>query len=111
PSYFERGSGARVHDVDGHVYIDYLLAFGAQLLGYARPEVEAAASRQAQRGNLLSLNHPLHVELIETLLPLFPGAEQGIFFKTGSEATTAALRIARQKTGRRAVARAGYHGW
>jgi glutamate-1-semialdehyde 2,1-aminomutase len=111
PSYFERGQGATLEDVDGHSYIDYLMAFGAQLLGYARPEVDAAAYQQAQRGNLLSLNHPLHVELVDTLLPLFPGMERGVFFKTGSEATTAALRIARQKTGRRAVARAGYHGW
>ena len=111
PSYFERGQGAMLYDVDGHAYVDYLMAFGAQLLGYARPEVDGAAAQQAQRGNLLSLNHPLHLELIETLLPLFPGAERGVFFKTGSEATTAALRIARQKTGRKAVARAGYHGW
>ena len=111
PSYFDFGQGAKLRDVDGHLYLDYLMAFGAQLLGYARPEVEAAAQRQGQHGNLLSLNHPLHLELIETLLPLFPGAEMGAFFKSGSEATTAALRIARQKTGRRAVARAGYHGW
>jgi glutamate-1-semialdehyde aminotransferase len=111
PSYFDQGRGARLRDVDGHSYVDYLMAFGAQLLGYARPEVEAAAHAQGQRGNLLSLNHPLHIELIETLLPLFPGADLGVFFKNGSEATTAALRIARQKTGRRSVARAGYHGW
>jgi glutamate-1-semialdehyde 2,1-aminomutase len=111
PSYFDQGRGARLRDVDGHIYVDYLMAFGAQLLGYVRPEVEAAAHEQGQQGNLLSLNHPLHVELIETLLPLFPGAEMGTFFKNGSEATTAALRIARQKTGRRGVARAGYHGW
>jgi glutamate-1-semialdehyde 2,1-aminomutase len=111
PSYFDQAHGARLRDVDGHSYVDYLMAFGAQLLGYVRPEVEAAAHQQGQRGNLLSLNHPLHIELIETLLPLFPGAEMGVFFKNGSEATTAALRIARQKTGRRSVARAGYHGW
>jgi len=111
PSYFDRGRGAMLRDVDGHAYVDYLMAFGAQLLGYVRPEVQAAAQRQGERGNLLSLNHPLHIELIETLLPLFPGAELGVFFKNGSEATTAALRIARQKTGRRSVARAGYHGW
>jgi glutamate-1-semialdehyde 2,1-aminomutase len=98
-------------DVDGHEYVDYLMAFGAQLLGYARAEVDSRAAAQAQRGNLLSLNHPLHAELIETLLQKFPGMEQGVFFKTGSEATTAALRIARQATGRRSVARAGYHGW
>jgi glutamate-1-semialdehyde 2,1-aminomutase len=111
PMYFDRASGCRVFDVDGNQYIDYLMAFGAYLLGYAHPEVEAAAFAQAQRGRLISLNHPQHVEFIEALLPRFPGMEMGVFFKTGSEATTAALRIARRHTGRRRVARCGYHGW
>lgn len=111
PLYFERGRGARIFDVDGHEYIDYLMAFGAHLLGYAREEVNGAAARQAAQGGLLSLNHGLHVQLVEALLPKLLGAEMAAFFKTGSEATTAALRIARAHTGRRAVARAGYHGW
>jgi glutamate-1-semialdehyde 2,1-aminomutase len=111
PSYFEAGRGCRINDVDGHEYIDYLMAFGTHLLGYARAEIAEAAAQQASRGALLSLNHPLHVQLVETLLPLLPGAELAMFFKTGSEATTAALRIARAYTGRRMVARAGYHGW
>jgi glutamate-1-semialdehyde 2,1-aminomutase len=111
PLYFQSGSGALIRDVDGHEYIDFLMAFGAHLLGYARREVNAAAAEQAQRGGLLSLNHPLHVELLEAVLPSLPGAEMGVFFKTGSEATTAALRMARAHTGRRAVVRAGYHGW
>lgn len=111
PTYFERGYGCRLVDVDGHEYCDFLLAFGAYLLGYAREEVDAAAFAQARKGTLLSLNHPLHVELLEQVLPRLPGGEMGAFFKTGSEATTAALRIARAHTGRRAVARAGYHGW
>jgi len=111
PAYFERGQGARIWDVDGHEYVDYLMAFGTQLLGYAHAEVERAARAQSTQGNLLSLNHPLHVDLVEALLTLFPGAEMGVFFKTGSEATTAALRVARHKTGRRLVARSGYHGW
>jgi glutamate-1-semialdehyde 2,1-aminomutase len=111
PLYFESGQGATIRDADGHEYIDYLMAFGACLLGYARPEVDDAAAAQARRGALLSLNHPMHAELVETLLPRLPGAEMGAFFKTGSEATTAALRIARAHTGRRAVVRAGYHGW
>jgi glutamate-1-semialdehyde aminotransferase len=109
--YFEHGRGAELTDVDGHHYVDFLMAFGAVLLGYARPEVDAAAASQGARGRLLSLNHPLHIEFIEQLLPHFPWAEQGIFFRTGSEATTAALRIARQRTGRRRIARSGYHGW
>ena len=111
PMYFERASGCRVWDVDGNQYIDYLMAFGAYLLGYAHPEVEAAAFTQAQRGRLISLNHPQHVAFIEALLARFPGLQMGVFFKTGSEATTAALRIARRATGRRRVARCGYHGW
>jgi len=111
PAYFEAGRGARIRDVDGNEYIDYLMAFGSHLLGYAREEVTAAAFEQAARGALLSLNHPLHLQLVQSLLPALPGAEMGAFFKTGSEATTAALRIARAHTGRRVVVRAGYHGW
>ncbi len=109
--YFERGKGARIWDVDGHEYVDFLLAFGAFLLGYADEEVDRAAFEQASRGNLLSLNHPLHLRFIEALLERFPAADMGVFLKTGSEATTAALRIARRATGRRMVARCGYHGW
>jgi glutamate-1-semialdehyde 2,1-aminomutase len=111
PSHFERGEGARVWDADGNEYLDFIMAYGPFLLGYARPEVDEAAFAQARRGNLLSLNHPLHLTFLEQLLEHFPGAEMGTFFKTGSEATTAALRIARKATGRRLVARCGYHGW
>jgi glutamate-1-semialdehyde aminotransferase len=111
PLYFERGKGCRVWDVDGHQYIDYLMAFGAQLLGYAHPDVDRAVAKQSEDGQLLTMNHRRHVEFIESLLPVFPGADMGVFFRTGSEATTAAVRIARRCTGRRKVARCGYHGW
>lgn len=111
PMYFERGAGSRCWDVDGNEYIDYVMAYGPPLLGHACEEVDTAAYEQARRGNLLSLNHPLHVRFVERLVGRFPGAEMGMFFKTGSEATTAALRLARRATGRRVVARCGYHGW
>jgi glutamate-1-semialdehyde 2,1-aminomutase len=111
PMYFESALGAYIKDVDGRTYVDWLMAFGPYLLGYAQPDVEHAAFEQARHGRLLSLNHPLHVAFIEALLPLFPGAQMGCFFRNGSEATTAALRIARRATGRRRVARCGYHGW
>ncbi|MBZ5711666.1 aspartate aminotransferase family protein [Nannocystis pusilla] len=111
PMYFERGEGCRVWDVDGHEYIDFIMAYGPPLLGYAHEEVDRAAFDQARRGNLLSLNHPLHLRFVERLVARFPGAEMGAFFKTGSDATTAALRLARRATGRRRVARCGYHGW
>ncbi len=111
PCYFVEGCGSRIRDVDGHEYIDFIMAFGPFLLGYAHPEVDATAIKQLKRGHLLSLNHPLHVRFVECLLERFPGAEMGTFFRTGSEATTAALRVARRATGRRVVMRAGYHGW
>lgn len=111
PMYFERGRGGRCWDVDGNEYIDLIMAYGPFPLGYADPAVDAAAMRQAERGNLLSLNHPLHVEFAEALVGRFPAAQMAVFLKTGSEATTAALRIARRYTGRRKVARCGYHGW
>jgi len=111
PMYFERGAGCRVWDVDGHEYIDYVMAYGPLLLGYAHEAVDRAAFEQARRGNLLTLNHPLHLRFIERLVARFPGAEMGAFFKTGSDATTAALRLARRATRRRRVARCGYHGW
>jgi glutamate-1-semialdehyde aminotransferase len=111
PMYFERGKGCRIVDVDGHEYIDMFMAFGPYLLGYAHEEVDAAAVEQLRRGSVLSMNHPLHLEFLERLVARFPGAEMGQFFKTGSEATTAALRLARRATGRRKVARCGYHGW
>jgi glutamate-1-semialdehyde 2,1-aminomutase len=111
PLYFERGRGGRIWDADGNEYVDFIMAYGPFLLGYAHAEVDGAAVDQARRGNLLSLNHPLHLTFVEALLRRFPAAEMGVFVKTGSEATTAAVRIARRATGRRLIARCGYHGW
>ena len=87
------------------------MAYGAVGLGYACAEVDRAAFAQTTQGSLVSLNHPLHVQFIESLLERFPFAEMGVFLKTGSEATTAAVRIARRATGRKWVVRCGYHGW
>ncbi len=111
PMYIKRGRGCRITDVDGHEYTDYLMAFGAFLLGYADPEVDAAAREEQARGSLLSMNRPQHVLFAEALVGRFDCADMAVVLKTGSEATTAALRIARRSTGRRRVARAGYHGW
>src|SRR4051794_32884850 len=79
PMYMTRGQGARCWDADGHEYIDYIGAYGPFLLGYAHPLVDAAACAQVARGNLLSLNHPLHVEFAERLVARFPGAEMAAF--------------------------------
>lgn len=111
PMYMARGQGARCWDVDGNEYLDYVGAYGPFLLGYANEAIDRAACEQLRKGNLLTLNHPLHVEFAERLVARLPGAQMAALFKTGSEATTAALRIARAATGRKRVMRCGYHGW
>src|ERR1700710_385811 len=111
PMYIESGRGCRIRDVDGNEYIDFLMAFGAFLLGYADPEVDAAARRELEQGAVLSMNRPPHGRFAEVLVERFAAADMAMLLKTGSEATAAALRIARRATGRRRVVRAGYHGW
>jgi len=111
PVFLERGDGCRVWDVDGNEYIDYPCALGPVVLGYHDREVDAAAHEQVSSGPCYSLGHPLEVEVAELIVEMVPGAEMVRFLKTGSEATTAAVRLARAATGREHVAMCGYHGW
>lgn len=111
PTYLERGRGCRVWDVDGHEYIDWIMALGPMLLGYADPDVDAAVARQLRDGPTFSLMHPLEVEVAELLTSVIPSAEMVRFLKTGSGGNSAAVRIARAYTGRDVIATAGYHGW
>jgi glutamate-1-semialdehyde aminotransferase len=111
PKYLVRGRGCRVTDADGHEYIDYPMALGAVLLGHAYPAVVEAVERQLRAGSLFTLMHPLEVEVAERLCDLVPCAEMVRFVKNGSDATAAAVRLARAYTGRERVAYCGYHGW
>jgi glutamate-1-semialdehyde aminotransferase len=111
PKYLVSGRGCRVTDADGHEYIDYPMALGAVLLGHAWPAVVEAVARQAACGTLFTLMHPLEVEVAERLCDLVPCAEMARFMKSGSDATAAAVRVARAYTGRERVAYSGYHGW
>ncbi|MGH7722070.1 MAG: aminotransferase class III-fold pyridoxal phosphate-dependent enzyme, partial [Candidatus Dormibacteria bacterium] len=111
PVFLERGEGCRVWDVAGNVYIDYPCALGPMVLGYGDAEVDRAVSDRVLAGPCFSLGHPLEVEVAELLVEMVPGAEMVRFLKTGSEATTAAVRLARAATGREHVAMCGYHGW
>jgi glutamate-1-semialdehyde 2,1-aminomutase/spore coat polysaccharide biosynthesis protein SpsF len=111
PIFLERGKGCRVWDVDGNEYIDYVQGLLPNILGYAHPEVNAAAAAQLQEGHSFSLPHPLEVELAERLTRLIPCAEMVRFGKNGSDATSGAVRAARAFTGRDRIACCGYHGW
>lgn len=111
PEFAQRASGAYFWDVDGHRYIDYLMAYGPILLGHADQRVNAAVSQQMADGVLYSVEHPKVVELAERLCGLIPCAERATFLVGGSSATLAAIRCARVHTGRERVVRCGYHGW
>ena len=111
PKFLVRGRGSHVWDADGNEYIDYPMGLGPVSLGHGHPEVIAAVNRQIHEGTAFSLMHPLEVELAERLIRMVPCAEQVRFGKNGSDATSACIRAARAKTGRKHVARCGYHGW
>lgn len=112
PQFFSRADGCRVWDVDGNEYIDFMCAWGPNLLGYHHPRVEAAA--QAQLKMVDSGNGPTEtlVELAELMTATLDHADWCMFQKNGTDATTACVTIARAGTGRRKVlvAKGAYHG-
>jgi glutamate-1-semialdehyde 2,1-aminomutase len=111
PKYLRRGRGARVWDVDGNEYVDYVMGVGPISLGYTYAAVDEAICLQLEEGITFSLMHPLEVEVAELLREVIPGAESVRFAKTGAEVTSAAVRLARAFTGRSKVLCCGYHGW
>lgn len=111
PRYLARGKGAHVWDVDGNEFVDFPMALGPVLLGYAEPVVDDAIRRQLDDGITFTLMHPLEVEVAERIVALCPGVEAVRFAKSGSDAVSAAVRAARARTGRDMVLVAGYHGW
>lgn len=111
PLFLDRGVGACVWDVDGNEFIDYVLGLLPVVLGYRDPDVDAAIRLQLERGISFSLATDLEPELAERLVEIIPCAEMVRFGKNGSDATSAAIRLARAFTGRNRIAMAGYHGW
>lgn len=111
PYYLTRGRGAHVWDADGNEYVDYIMSLCAVTLGYGDPDVNAAVRAQLEDGVILSLPHPLEIEVAERIVAMVPCAEKVRFGKNGSDATSGAVRIARAFTGRDRVAACGYHGW
>ena len=111
PTHLVRGRGAHLWDVDGNEWIDEPMALGPILLGYAEPVVDDAIRAQLDDGITFTLMHPLEVEVAERIVAMCPGVERVRFAKSGSDATSAAIRAARAHTGRDRVISVGYHGW
>jgi glutamate-1-semialdehyde 2,1-aminomutase len=103
PQILERGKGAYVWDPEGNRYLDYGMALRAVTIGYADARVNAAALREIERGNNLTRASVTELQAAELLTSTIPGAEMVKFAKNGSNATTAAAKIARAYTGRRYI--------
>lgn len=112
PIFFEKGKGGRIIDVDGNEYIDYLCAYGPIIIGYCEAEIDNAVIEQIRdKGSCFSLTQRTQNELVQKLVEVIPCCEMAAIVKTGSDATTIAIRVARAHTGKLKVARCGYHGW
>ena len=111
PFFASKGSGSYLWDVDGNKYVDLVASLAAVTLGYGDPEINKAVKRQLKKGVSLSLSSKLETVVAEKIIDLVPSAEMVRFAKNGSDATSAAVRIARHFTGRDHIISIGYHGW
>ncbi len=113
PSVFVSATGSWMTDVEGKRILDVTAASGSLLLGNQHPKVVEAVSRCVREHGAVfaSTLTPQRIELAERLCERYPAGEKAVFCKTGSEATTTAIRLARAATGRDLILTSGYHGW
>ena len=112
PVYFSKAKGCHVWDLDGREYIDMsIMGIGTNILGYCHNEVDDAVHQVVKEGNLSTFNCPEEVYLAERLVELHPWADMVRLARSGGEANSIAIRIARAASGRDKVAVCGYHGW
>jgi glutamate-1-semialdehyde 2,1-aminomutase len=112
PLVIDHAKGARLFDVDGREYIDFVCSWGALILGHAQPDVVAAISDQAARGTSFGMTSPLEVELGEKITKAIPSVEMVRFVNSGTEAAMSAIRLARGFTHRDLMVKfeGCYHG-
>lgn len=113
PRYMSHGQGARLYDVDGREYVDWMMAFGALPLGHAHPKVVEVVAREVARGTHFATALEVEVEVAEMLVALLPHVDKVRFANTGTEAAMGAFRLCRGHTGRRKIIKfeGHYHGW
>ncbi len=112
PSYYSKAKGCFLWDLDGKEYLDMsIMGIGTNILGYGHEKVDEAVRQVVDTGNMSTLNCPEEVALAERLVSLHPWADMVRFARSGGEANSIAIRIARAASGRDQVAICGYHGW
>jgi glutamate-1-semialdehyde aminotransferase len=114
PPFVTRAAqGAWVTDADGRRILDLTSANGTVVLGHRHPKVVQAVVQQlTDTGHMFPTTlSELRIDLAERLCTRYPARQKALFYRTGSEATTAAVRLARAATGRQIILSSGYHGW
>ena len=112
PAYYKKTKGCEITDLNGNKYYDLsLMGVGTNILGYSNKQVDKKVMQVVKSGNMSTLNNPDEVTLAEMLLDINKWADQVKFARTGAEASTIALRLARAASGKDNVAFCGYHGW
>ena len=112
PLFTHRARGCRLWDTAGREYLDYVMGWGAVLLGYGHPEVDRALHAAIDlTAPVVPYAHPFELDVAERLCEDIPSAEMATFGKNGSDVCTLAVRVARALTGRKTVLFCGYHGW
>jgi glutamate-1-semialdehyde-2,1-aminomutase len=111
PIFLKSGKGGRITDVDGNEFVDLLLSYGPIIIGHREKVIDDAVVRQMKNGFCFNLPQVYQNELCKMMSELIPCAEQTILVRTGSDATTGAIRIARGYTNKTKIIRSGYHGW
>lgn len=111
PYFINKAKGATVWDIDGNKYTDLVSSLASVTLGYSSSLVNRAVKKQLKNGVSFSLPGRLEAEVAEIICELVPSAEMVRFGKNGTDATSAAVRLARAYTGRNRVLVCGYHGW
>lgn len=111
PTHVTRGEGCFLYDTNNKKYIDYICGLGTNLLGYANPVITKAISDQMALGSLFSLSSTTEVLAAERLKDKIGFIKKVRFFKTGTEACMASIRIACAHTERSKILSDGYHGW
>ncbi len=112
PAYYEKAKGCEVWDLDGNKYIDAsYMGIGSGVLGYADDDVDKAVILAIEKGSMNTLNAPEEVELAELMIKIHPWAGMVRYTRSGGEAMSVAVRIARAKSKKDIVLFCGYHGW
>ena len=112
PQFFSKAKDARIWDLDGNCYIDFMCGYGPNILGYNNIEVDQAVDDQRRKLDLGNGPSALVVDLAEKITTLVDGADWALFAKNGTDATTTCLTISRAATDKKKilVAKGSYHG-